>query len=122
MVVIASPKTGRSVDGLYVSSAYTHAANTTEENANASVGEIPSYWVWNAAIERDFKLEDGVLTTSAGVSNLFDREYYFHSIDTSPWGRQPAPGPECAKTPAQTLAMISETGIAREAHETVYPG
>lgn len=81
-----------SVDGLYVSSAYTDAANSTEENANASVGEIPSYWVWNAAIEHELKLQDGVLTTSAGVSNLFDREYYFRGIDTSPWGRQPAPG------------------------------
>lgn len=81
-----------SVDGLYVSSAYTDGANSKEEDAAAKVGELPSYWVWNAAIEREFKLHDGVLTTSAGVSNLFDREYYFRGIDTSPWGRQPAPG------------------------------
>jgi Fe(3+) dicitrate transport protein len=81
-----------SVDGLYVSSAYTDDANSKEEDAAAKVGELPSYWVWNAAIEREFKLQDGVLTTSAGVSNLFDREYYFRGIDTSPLGRQPAPG------------------------------
>jgi len=31
-------------------------------------------------------------------------------------------GPECVKTPGHTLAMISENFIAREAHETVYPG
>lgn len=33
-----------------------------------------------------------------------------------------ASGPECVKTLVQTLAMISENFIAREAHETVYPG
>lgn len=82
-----------SLDGLYVSSAFTDAANTEDENANASVGKIPGYWLWNTALEREFKMQDGSrLTTSAGVSNLFDREYYFRGMDTSPWGRQPAPG------------------------------
>jgi len=81
-----------SLDGLYVSSAYSDEANSREENATASVGELPAYWVWNTSIEREFKLQDGVLTTSAGVSNLFDRQYYFRGIDTSPLGRQPAPG------------------------------
>lgn len=33
-----------------------------------------------------------------------------------------ASGPEYVKTPGQTLAMISENFIAREPHETVYPG
>ena len=81
------------LDGLYVSSAYTDAANSHAEDATATVGELPAYWLWNTAIEREFKLDDGsLLTTSAGVSNLFDREYYFRGIDTSPWGRQPAPG------------------------------
>ncbi|QXI30807.1 TonB-dependent siderophore receptor [Pseudomonas vanderleydeniana] len=81
-----------SLDGLYVSSAYTDAANTGAEDANASVGRLPSYWVWNTAIERQFPLHDKtVLTASAGISNLFNREYYFRGIDTSPWGRQPAP-------------------------------
>ena len=80
------------LDGLYISKAYTDAANTREENASASVGELPAYWVWNTAIEREFPLADkSVLTASAGVSNLFNREYYFRGIDTSPWGRQPAP-------------------------------
>ncbi|HEF4762671.1 TPA: TonB-dependent siderophore receptor [Pseudomonas putida] len=80
-----------SLDGLYVSSAYTDAANSGDEDATASVGKLPAYWVWNTAIEREFKLQDSVLTASAGVSNLFNREYYFRGIDTSPWGRQPAP-------------------------------
>ncbi|WP_017903913.1 TonB-dependent siderophore receptor [Pseudomonas asplenii] len=81
-----------SLDGLYVSSAYTDAANSGAEDATASVGRLPSYWVWNTAIERQFPLHDKtVLTASAGISNLFNREYYFRGIDTSPWGRQPAP-------------------------------
>ena len=82
-----------SLDGLYVSKAFTDAANSHDENANASVGQLPAYWVWNTAIEREFKLPNqSVLTASAGISNLFDRQYYFRGIDTSPWGRQPAPG------------------------------
>lgn len=82
-----------SLDGLYVSSAFTDAANSEDENASASVGKIPGYWLWNTALEREFRLRDGdVLTTSVGISNLFDREYYFRGMDTSPWGRQPAPG------------------------------
>jgi Fe(3+) dicitrate transport protein len=53
-----------------------------------SVGRLPAYWLWNTAIERQFKLQDHrVLTASAGISNLFNREYYFRGIDTSPWGR-----------------------------------
>lgn len=81
-----------SLDSLYVSSAYTDAANSGEENATGSVGKIPAYWVWNTAIEREFKLADhSVLTASAGVSNLFNRDYYFRGVDTSPWGRQQAP-------------------------------
>lgn len=81
-----------SLDGLFVSSAYTDAANSGDEDATASVGKLPAYWVWNTAIEREFKLQDhSVLTASAGISNVFNREYYFRGIDTSPWGRQPAP-------------------------------
>ncbi|MGS0736680.1 TonB-dependent receptor family protein [Pseudomonas sp. GG8] len=81
-----------SLDGLYVSSAYTDAANSGAENASASVGRLPAYWVFNTALEREFKLDDkSVLTTSVGISNLLNREYYFRGIDTSPWGRQPAP-------------------------------
>lgn len=81
------------LDGLYVSRAFTDSANTSAENASASIGRLPAYWLWNTAIEREFKLDDGsLLTASAGVSNLFDRQYYFRGIDTSPLGRQPAPG------------------------------
>ena len=81
-----------SLDGLYVSSAFTDAANSRAEDAAATVGKLPSYVVFNTALEREFKLDDkSVLTASVGISNLFNREYYFRGIDTSPWGRQPAP-------------------------------
>jgi hypothetical protein len=42
-----------------------------------------------------------------------------------PWFRESlrmtASGPECVKTPPQTLAMISEDFIAGIAHEALYP-
>ncbi|MEB3900794.1 TonB-dependent siderophore receptor [Pseudomonas putida] len=82
-----------SLDGLYISKSFSDAANTHDEDPAAKVGQLPAYWVWNTAIEREFKLANhSVLTASAGISNLFDRQYYFRDIDTSPWGRQPAPG------------------------------
>ena len=80
------------VNGYYFSSAYTDAANTKQENAIASIGELPSYWVWNAQLTRT--LLRGSSTTLKGtlaVNNLFDRRYWFRGIDTSPWGREPAP-------------------------------
>lgn len=82
-----------SLDGLYVSKSFSDAANTHDEDPEGKKGQMPAYWVWNTAIEREFKLPNqSVLTASAGISNLFDRQYYFRGIDTSPWGRQPAPG------------------------------
>ncbi|EKT4468432.1 TonB-dependent siderophore receptor [Pseudomonas putida] len=82
-----------SLDGLYVSKSFSDAANTHDEDPEGKQGQMPAYWVWNTAIEREFKLPNqSVLTASAGISNLFDRQYYFRGIDTSPWGRQPAPG------------------------------
>lgn len=82
------------LDGLFVSAAYSDEANTQQEDAAGKVGRLPSYWVWNTSLERKFKLNGGEdeLSTSIGVNNLFDHEYYFRGIDTSPWGRQPAPG------------------------------
>jgi hypothetical protein len=49
---------------------------------------------------------------SSGVNKLLDPEHF----------RAAAFGPECVKTPGQTLAMISENLIAGGTHETVYPG
>ncbi|WP_235430311.1 TonB-dependent siderophore receptor [Xanthomonas sp. MUS 060] len=77
----------------YFSRAFSDAANSVQENTIASVGELPSYWVWNARVSRVLSEDDGhQLTASLAVNNLLDRNYWYRGIDTSPWGRQPAPG------------------------------
>ncbi|HEX7816842.1 TonB-dependent siderophore receptor [Dyella sp.] len=80
-------------NGYYFSKAFTDAANTPVENAIASVGPLPSYTVWNAQVTHTFMHVNGsTLKGSLAVNNLFDHRYYFRGIDTSPWGREPAPG------------------------------
>lgn len=81
------------VAGYYFSKAFSDAANSVPENAIASVGQLPSYAVWNAQLTRTLlKRDNSTLKGSLAVNNLFDRQYWFRGIDTSPWGRQPAPG------------------------------
>ena len=77
----------------YFSKAYSDAANTVQENAIASVGELPSYWVWNTQVSHTLLERGGQkLSASLAINNLFDRQYWFRGVDTSPWGRQAAPG------------------------------
>ncbi|XEB11761.1 TonB-dependent receptor family protein [Xanthomonas sp. DAR 35659] len=86
-------RTTLAVSGYYFSRAFSDAANTVPENAIGSVGELPAYWVWNAQLSRVLSERDsGKLSASLAVNNLFDRDYWYRGIDTSPWGRQPAPG------------------------------
>jgi TonB-dependent siderophore receptor len=81
------------VSSYYFSRAFSDAANTVQENAIGSVGELPAYWVWNAQLSQVLSEGDsGKLSASLAVNNLFDRKYWYRGIDTSPWGRQPAPG------------------------------
>ncbi|WP_420010177.1 TonB-dependent receptor family protein [Xanthomonas sacchari] len=81
------------VSSYYFSRAFSDAANSVQENAIASVGELPSYWVWNAQLSQVLSEgASGKLSASLAVNNLFDRKYWYRGIDTSPWGRQPAPG------------------------------
>ncbi|MBO9827602.1 TonB-dependent siderophore receptor [Xanthomonas sp. A2111] len=81
------------VSSYYFSRAFSDAANTVQENTIASVGELPSYWVWNAQLSQVLSEgASGKLSASLAVNNLFDRKYWYRGIDTSPWGRQPAPG------------------------------
>ncbi len=81
------------VSGYYFSRAFSDAANSVQENAIGSVGELPAYWVWNAQLSQVLSERDsGKLSASLAVNNLFDRKYWYRGIDTSPWGRQPAPG------------------------------
>ena len=77
----------------YFSKAYSDAANTVRENAIASVGQLPSYWVWNMQFTQMLmRAGSSTLKGTLAVNNLFDRRYWYRGIDTSPWGRQPAPG------------------------------
>ncbi len=77
----------------YLSKSFSDVANTVEEDSTGSKGQIPSYWVWNAEVRRDlYKSGKNVLNGYIIVNNLFNRDYWFRGIDTSPWGRQPAPG------------------------------
>lgn len=88
-----SGDTSLALTGYYYSKAFSDAANTVAENAVASVGQLPSYAVWNAQVSHSLiKRGDSTLKGSLAVNNLFDRQYWFRGIDTSPWGRQPAPG------------------------------
>jgi len=81
------------VSSYYFSRAFSDAANSVQENAIGSVGELPAYWVWNAQLSQVLSERDsGKLSASLAVNNLFDRKYWYRGIDTSPWGRQPAPG------------------------------
>ncbi|KAF1015746.1 MAG: Fe(3+) dicitrate transport protein FecA [Stenotrophomonas maltophilia] len=81
------------VDGYYFGSSWSDKGNTVDENAIGSIGRMPAYWVWNAKATRVLSRSAGgnVLTSSLMVNNLFNRKYFFRGIDTSPWGRQPAP-------------------------------
>jgi len=79
--------------GYYFSKSYSDAANTTSDNATQSAGQMPAYWVWNAQVSRDlWQSGRNKLSGYVGVNNLLNKDYWFRGIDTSPWGRQPAPG------------------------------
>lgn len=79
--------------GFYQSSAFTDAANTVDEDSSGALGKIPSSWLWNLQLARDFKMANGRTVTAAlAINNLFDEDYYFRGVDTSPIGRVPGPG------------------------------
>lgn len=80
------------VNGFYQSSAFSDPANTAAESANGGVGKIPSYWVWNAALTYDLKIDTRPVTLSIAANNIFDEDYFFRGVDVSPLGRVPAPG------------------------------
>jgi len=81
------------LSGYYFSDAYSDNANMVEENTSGSVGKVPSYMVWNLNLATNlYKDENNKLRLSVAVNNIFDEDYYFRGIDTSPVGRYPAPG------------------------------
>ncbi|OIN13513.1 TonB-dependent receptor [Oceanisphaera psychrotolerans] len=82
-----------SANALYVSESFSDAANTVDETANGSAGELPAYTLVNSRLGRDIPLgNDMMLNVGLGVNNLLDEDYYFRGVDVSPVGRLPAPG------------------------------
>lgn len=79
-------------NGFYQSGAFSDSANTSVESANGGVGTIPSYWVWNAGLSYDTKIDGHRVTLGIAANNLFDEDYFFRGVDVSPIGRVPAPG------------------------------
>lgn len=79
------------VNGSYLSSAYSDAANTRAESASGDKGKIPGYWLWNAQITKDFTVDKTKLKVGLAGNNLFNQDYYFRGVDTS-LGRVPGPG------------------------------
>ncbi|MGO3887611.1 MAG: hypothetical protein ACTJHI_02910, partial [Psychrobacter sp.] len=53
----------------------------------------PAYQVWNLSLQKTLQdTKNEKLSVQFGINNLFDEQYYFRGIDTSPVGRYPAPG------------------------------
>ncbi|MDZ4262139.1 MAG: TonB-dependent siderophore receptor [Pseudomonadota bacterium] len=77
---------------VYVSDSYSDAANTEQETANGSAGELASYTLVNARISRDFNIDDNKFNLGLAINNVLDEDYYFRGVDVSPVGRVSAPG------------------------------
>lgn len=86
-------KLDTTLSGYYFSESYSDNANTSDEDAIGATGKVPAYMVWNFNLGSDlYKDESSKLRMNFAVNNLFDEDYYFRGIDTSPVGRYPAPG------------------------------
>ncbi len=86
-------KVDTTLSGFYFSDSYSDNDNTSEEDATGATGKVPSYIVWNFNLGTDlYKDESHALRMNVAVNNLFEEDYYFRGIDTSPVGRYPAPG------------------------------
>lgn len=77
----------------YYSAAFSDKENSREESAKGDAGRLPAYTVWNAQVTQQlYHDRDSQLSGYLTVNNLLNKDYYYRGIDTSPWGRQPAPG------------------------------
>jgi len=81
------------LSGVYYAKAYADNANTTQESVDGGIGETPAYQVWNLSLQKTLQdTKNEKLSVQFGINNLFNEQYYFRGIDTSPIGRYPAPG------------------------------
>lgn len=87
-------KTHFNINSFWFSRSYTDAANTKQENSTGSVGHVPGYVVFNAQVTHTIPLRrmGTKLDLSLAIMNFGDERYYFRGMDTSPWGREVAPG------------------------------
>jgi Fe(3+) dicitrate transport protein len=63
---------------------FSDAANTVAEAANAGVGEIPGFRLWNAQLNWKLPGKPGAKAgyeVLAGVNNLADKRYYTRNVD-----------------------------------------
>ncbi|SFK90056.1 Fe(3+) dicitrate transport protein [Nitrosomonas aestuarii] len=79
------------LNGLYQSKSFSDGANTLIENEEGSIGRIPSFWVWNAQITRNFRWDKRKIKAGLAINNMFNHNYFFRGVDFSR-GRMPAPG------------------------------
>lgn len=81
------------INGYHQNSAFSDPANTRVETRNGDTGPIPAYWLWNARVGYTVSATGKQVSEVAlAVNNIFDENYYFRGVDTSPVGRVPAPG------------------------------
>lgn len=59
---------------------FSDAANTVAEAANAGVGQIPGFRLWNAQVNWKLAGKPGY-EVLAGVNNLADKRYYTRNVD-----------------------------------------
>ncbi|RTQ98193.1 TonB-dependent receptor family protein [Halomonas nitroreducens] len=79
------------LNGRYVAESFSDAANTEEETADGSAGELPDYWQVDTSLAYRLPVAaDASLTL--GVHNLTDHDAFFRGVDVSPVGRVPLPG------------------------------
>lgn len=61
---------------------FSDNANTVAENANATVGAIPGFRLWNAQVSWKMPGAKG-LDVLAGINNLTDKRYYTRNVDSN---------------------------------------
>lgn len=73
---------GFNVSSTHQSRQYSDNANTEAENANATVGVVPGFRVWNAQVNWKMPGAKG-FDILAGVNNLADKRYYTRNVDSN---------------------------------------
>jgi Fe(3+) dicitrate transport protein len=65
--------------GVFVDESSSDEANTAVSSADGTLGVNPSRTIWDAQVEKQWDLGEGVLSLALGATNLFDQEWDVHS-------------------------------------------